>query len=92
MVGNSSAGIKECSYLGVPVVNIGTRQQNRLRGANVLDVGYTGTEIKKAIQKQLTHGPYPRSDIYYKSNTSKKIVEILSKTKLYNQKKFWDIK
>lgn len=90
MIGNSSAGIKECSYLGVPVVNIGTRQQNRLRGANVLDVGYAGTEIKKAIQKQLAHGPYPRSDIYYKLNSSKKIVEILSKTKLYSQKRFYD--
>lgn len=92
LVGNSSAGIKECSHLGIPVVNIGTRQQNRLRDENVLDVGYNGLAIKKAIQKQLAHGPYAQSNIYYKPNTSKKIVEILSKTKLYNQKKFYDQK
>lgn len=92
MVGNSSAGIKECSYLGIPVVNIGTRQQNRLRDENVLDVGYNSLAIKKTIQKQLAHGPYAQSNIYYKPNTSKKIVEILSKTKLYNQKKFYDQK
>src|SRR3989338_6272094 len=36
LVGNSSAGIKECSYLGVPAVNIGTRQNGRLRAENVL--------------------------------------------------------
>src|SRR5262249_15596005 len=33
LVGNSSVGIRECSYLGVPVVNIGTRQAGRDRGA-----------------------------------------------------------
>ena len=39
IVGNSSVAIRECSYLGVPAVNIGTRQQGRERGANVIDVG-----------------------------------------------------
>ncbi len=90
LVGNSSAGIKESSYLGVPVVNVGSRQNSRLRGPNVIDVGYDTEAIKKAIQKQLAHGPYPRSDIYYKANTSKKIVEILGKVKLQSQKKFFE--
>ena len=40
LVGNSSAGIKECSFLGTPVVNIGARQQGRLTGAHVAHVGY----------------------------------------------------
>ena len=39
IVGNSSVGIRECSFLGVPVVNIGSRQQGRERGQNVIDVG-----------------------------------------------------
>ncbi len=90
LVGNSSAGIKEASYLGVPVVNIGTRQANRLRGQNVVDVGYDKNQIKRAVQKQLAHGSYPQSNLYYKPNTSKKIVEILSKVKLKSQKKFYD--
>lgn len=91
LVGNSSTGIKECSYLGVPVVNIGTRQRNRLRGPNVIDVGYNPGAMKKDIQSQLTHGPYPSSDIYYKPNTSKKIVEVLTTARLYTQKKFYDV-
>ncbi len=41
LVGNSSVGIRECSFLGVPVVNIGTRQTGRDRGANVFDVSPT---------------------------------------------------
>lgn len=90
LVGNSSAGIKEASYLGVPVVNIGTRQANRLRGENVVDVGHRSAAIKLAIQKQLKHGPYKKSDIYFRSGTSKKIVEVLSKVKLASQKKFYD--
>lgn len=90
LVGNSSAGFKESSYLGVPVVNIGTRQQNRLRGEHIKDVGYNTEAIKKAVKEQLAHGSYPKSDLYYKPDTSKKIVEILSKTKLYSQKKFHD--
>ncbi|MCG8459594.1 MAG: UDP-N-acetylglucosamine 2-epimerase, partial [Holophagales bacterium] len=40
LVGNSSVGIREASFLGVPVVNIGNRQQGRDRGANVIDVGH----------------------------------------------------
>jgi UDP-hydrolysing UDP-N-acetyl-D-glucosamine 2-epimerase len=40
MVGNSSSGIIEAPSFGLPVVNIGSRQQGRTRGANVIDVGY----------------------------------------------------
>ena len=92
LVGNSSAGIKESSYLGTPVVNIGTRQSNRLRGQNVVDVGYNSAEIKKVISQQLKHGRYPQSKLYYRPSASQKIVEVLSKVKLRSQKKFFDLK
>jgi len=90
LVGNSSAGIKECSYLGVPVVNIGTRQHARTRAENVVDVGYDKAAIKRAIKKQLDHGSYESSKIYYKKGTGKKIAQILAKIKLYSQKLFFD--
>jgi UDP-hydrolysing UDP-N-acetyl-D-glucosamine 2-epimerase len=38
LVGNSSVGIRECAFLGVPVVNIGLRQERRERASNVLDI------------------------------------------------------
>ncbi|HEY7784399.1 MAG TPA: UDP-N-acetylglucosamine 2-epimerase, partial [Pyrinomonadaceae bacterium] len=45
LIGNSSVGIRECSYLGVPVINIGSRQSGRDRGRNVVDVEYERTLI-----------------------------------------------
>jgi len=90
LVGNSSAGIKECSYLGVPTVNIGTRQNGRMRAENVIDATYEKSTIKRAIKQQLTHGPYPASAIYYKKGTSKKIAQILATIKPYSQKRFID--
>lgn len=90
LAGNSSSGIKESSYFGTPVVNIGTRQQGRLRGLNVLDTGYSKNDIVESIKKQIKHGKYPVSKIYYQPTTSQKIVEVLNKTKLYTQKKFYN--
>jgi UDP-hydrolysing UDP-N-acetyl-D-glucosamine 2-epimerase len=51
LVGNSSVGIRECSFLGVPVVNIGDRQKGRERGSNVVEVDYNYNEIKQAIDQ-----------------------------------------
>ncbi|MBX2826546.1 MAG: UDP-N-acetylglucosamine 2-epimerase (hydrolyzing), partial [Flavobacteriaceae bacterium] len=64
LIGNSSVGIRECSFLGVPVVNIGTRQNRRLRGSNVLDVSYEKKEIFDAITSQIAHPKNTASTIY----------------------------
>jgi UDP-hydrolysing UDP-N-acetyl-D-glucosamine 2-epimerase len=45
VVGNSSVAIRECAFLGVPAVNVGSRQQGRERGHNVLDAGYRRADI-----------------------------------------------
>ncbi|PIR69927.1 MAG: UDP-N-acetylglucosamine 2-epimerase (hydrolyzing) [Candidatus Niyogibacteria bacterium CG10_big_fil_rev_8_21_14_0_10_46_36] len=88
LIGNSSAGIKECSYLGVPVVMTGTRQNGRLRSENVVEVSDTKEDIKKAIQKQMTHGRYPASSMYHGENTAERIAETLATVPLYIQKTF----
>ena len=51
--GNSSSGIKETPVFGCPTVNIGTRQQGRLRGDNVLDADYDAEKIYLAIRRCL---------------------------------------
>lgn len=53
LVGNSSSGIKEAPAFGCPFVNVGTRQQGRLRGNNVIDVGYDADAIYAAIQRAI---------------------------------------
>jgi UDP-N-acetylglucosamine 2-epimerase len=90
VVGNSSAGIKECSYLGTPVVNTGSRQQGRLHAENVVHVGHDAEEIRGAVAAQVSHGRYPASLIYYRPDASQAIVEILARMPLYTQKRFHD--
>lgn len=49
MVGNSSSGIIEAGSFCLPVVNIGTRQEGRIRGAHVIDVDGSKDAILKGI-------------------------------------------
>lgn len=78
LVGNSSVGIRECAFLGVPVVNIGSRQNKRKRGLNVIDVNYDSDEIYKAIMFQLDGGKKEQSFIYGRGNAGIKIASLLA--------------
>lgn len=82
LVGNSSTGIRECAFLGVPVVNIGTRQHRRQRAGNVVDVDYTTEAIKAAIQNQLQNGRCAPSGIYGSGDAGTAIAALLSKLPL----------
>ena len=50
MVGNSSAALREGAFLGTPAVTVGTRQQNRERGANVVEARHDAGAIADAIR------------------------------------------
>lgn len=56
MIGNSSSGIWESPTFRLPVVNIGERQQGRVRARNVIDCGYDAGEIRSSIERALTPG------------------------------------
>ena len=86
-VGNSSAGIRECSYLGVPAVNIGSRQEGRDRGANVIDVGYDRKDILTAIQKQASMGKLADDPLYGTGNAGERIADLLADVALTFEKK-----
>ena len=79
MIGNSSAGIRESCYFGIPVVNIGSRQNGRERGKNVMDVSYDRHEISAAIEKQLLRETYPIEFIFGNGTAGKQISDILAK-------------
>jgi UDP-N-acetylglucosamine 2-epimerase len=87
LVGNSSVGIRECSFLGVPVVNIGSRQEGRDRGENVIDIDNNEAEIKGAIDKWITNGRPARSYVYGGGDAGKKMADVLEKVTLRYHKK-----
>jgi GDP/UDP-N,N'-diacetylbacillosamine 2-epimerase (hydrolysing) len=83
LIGNSSVGIRECSFLGVPVVNIGTRQHGRTRGNNVIDVSYNQNEIKKGIiDNNNKKEDIKRNSIYGNGNSGEQIANILADVEL----------
>ncbi|MAD12497.1 MAG: UDP-N-acetylglucosamine 2-epimerase (hydrolyzing) [Flavobacteriaceae bacterium] len=82
LIGNSSVGIRECAFLGVPVINIGSRQNKRDRGNNVIDVGYDESEIVNSINIILNGLEIKSSEIYGKGYSGSKIADMLSKVKL----------
>ncbi len=82
LIGNSSVGIRECSFLGVPVVNIGTRQNRRVRGINVKDVDFDETKLLEVINLQLKSDNLKQEEIYGNGNAGIKIAEVISKAKL----------
>lgn len=79
LVGNSSSGIRESSFLSIPVVNIGSRQINRERGFNVIDVRHNKNEIYKAIIKQIKTKKIKQSFLYGDGFSHKKIIKILDR-------------
>lgn len=82
LIGNSSVGIRECSFLGVPTVNIGTRQNRRERGSNVIDVNYEKYEIISAINNCFMNGVLKKSSIYGDGTAGVRIAKILAEVDL----------
>ena len=88
MVGNSSSAIREGSFIGVPAVNVGTRQMNRTRGDNVVDVGYNREEILNAIKGWIERKRKISSEyIYGDGHAGQRISDILSQSDIRIQKR-----
>jgi UDP-hydrolysing UDP-N-acetyl-D-glucosamine 2-epimerase len=82
LIGNSSVGIRESAFLGVPVVNIGSRQNARQRADSVIDCEYDKDAIRLAIKKHLANGHYKSDFIYGDGYSGDKIANILCSCEL----------
>lgn len=82
LIGNSSVGIRECAYLGVPVVNIGSRQNARDRGDNVIDVDYVENDIYEAMDTHAANGRRPKSFVYGGGDAGERIAKLLAELPL----------
>jgi GDP/UDP-N,N'-diacetylbacillosamine 2-epimerase (hydrolysing) len=89
LIGNSSSGIIEAPFLHIPTINIGTRQEGRLRSESIIDVEYDKNKIKNTIlnvisDKQFLKKIRKQKQLYGIGNSSKKIVKILEELNLKN--------
>ena len=77
LIGTSSAGIRECSYIGTPVVNIGNRQLGREKGLNVLNSEYDWSTILQSTEKQMSSDKYHQNNLYGDGSAGIKISKLL---------------
>ncbi len=94
IVGNSSAGIREAPYYGLPAVNIGTRQQNRALHEEIINCDYDTLSIANAIQIA-RRAVFQKTDLFGKGNSDVLFMESISNSKFWEiskQKIFNDLK
>jgi UDP-hydrolysing UDP-N-acetyl-D-glucosamine 2-epimerase len=77
IVGNSSVAIRECSYLGVPAINIGTRQNRRDRGRNVVNVNHDSAAILAAINTMWNSKERLQDTVYGNGDAGSAIADVL---------------
>jgi UDP-hydrolysing UDP-N-acetyl-D-glucosamine 2-epimerase len=87
IVGNSSVAIRECSFLGVPAVNIGSRQSGRERGRNVIDVDHDRRAIAGAIQDHIRRGRPEPDRLYGDGKAGMRIADTLATVDLTIEKR-----
>lgn len=93
IIGNSSAGIREAPYYEIPIINIGTRQQNRSIHAEIINVDYTEASIKEALLIIDSHQVQVSVNDFGQGNSSQLFLESLEKDDIWqlnHQKQFKD--
>lgn len=78
MIGNSSAGIIEAASFGIPVVNVGDRQKDRLRNTNVFDCEPAQSAVQAAVDEVLSRGRQPPGNVYGDGLTDTRIATLLA--------------
>jgi UDP-N-acetylglucosamine 2-epimerase (hydrolysing) len=94
IIGNSSAGIREAPYYGIPIINIGTRQQNRTLNADIINVDYQKENIIGVLHSVINHKISPTANDFGKGNSAELFLNSLLSSKIWeinHQKKFKNI-
>ncbi|MEY2827512.1 MAG: hypothetical protein RLZZ183_631 [Actinomycetota bacterium] len=89
ILGNSSSGIRESAYLGVPSVVIGDRQLGREHAHNVKFTNYDSEQIIETTRMQILHGKYESSDLFGDGSSGVKMISILESLDPKIQKNFF---
>ncbi len=83
VVGNSSSGLIEVPSMGIPTLNIGSRQQGRLKPKTVVDCETSVKEIRKnllyILSSQFKNSCKNAPNPYEKKNTASEILSVIKK-------------
>lgn len=94
IIGNSSSGIREAPYYGIPIINIGTRQQNRALNADIVNIDYNRSSICSALKKIDSHQIKITSNDFGTGKSTQLFLKSLKQSEFWNinhQKQFKDI-
>lgn len=94
IIGNSSAGIREAPYYGIPIINIGTRQQNRAVQADIMNVEYDTKSISMALKKIDSHQVKVSKADFGQGNSAQLFLQSIQKEHIWeinHQKQFRDM-
>jgi len=94
IIGNSSAGIREAPYYGIPIINIGTRQQNRVVHAEIINTDYSKKGINDALLLIDSHTIQNVKNDFGKGNSNELFLKCLQQEKIWqlnHQKQFRDL-
>ncbi|MDG2405770.1 MAG: UDP-N-acetylglucosamine 2-epimerase, partial [Paracoccaceae bacterium] len=83
IVGNSSAGVREAPFLGVPSLDVGTRQADRATGVSISKANADNAKIIQAFLKTNWHNRFPQQTEFGHGNATVKFIKVL------NSKAFW---
>jgi UDP-N-acetylglucosamine 2-epimerase (hydrolysing) len=94
IIGNSSAGIREAPYYGIPTINVGTRQNNRALSQGIINSSYSTESIASATELAKI-SEIQKVDLFGDGNSDKKFIKILTEKSFWNiekQKQFNEVK
>ncbi|MGZ0247932.1 MAG: UDP-N-acetylglucosamine 2-epimerase, partial [Alphaproteobacteria bacterium] len=86
LIGNSSSALREGAYLGVPAVNVGTRQTGREHAENVRHAVYESEAIERTTREQIEHGRYGCSEMFGDGQAGVRIANHLAQNEIVIQK------
>ncbi|WP_034445905.1 UDP-N-acetylglucosamine 2-epimerase [Butyrivibrio sp. AE2032] len=78
VIGNSSSGIVEAPFMGIPVVNVGERQRGRHICSNVIQAGADRSSINEALDKAFSMQNVEKDYYWGDGHTAEKIINILN--------------
>lgn len=87
MIGNSSSAVREGEAIGVPAINVGSRQNMRQKGHNIIDIDVDRQSIVEATRRQIAHGHYESEFLYGSGNAGINIADIIYRTEFTTTQK-----